>query len=82
MFLTKVAVYFWITSVGLLLLMAVLKATALKGLSSRMLVLNSGFIFLGIPFNLDYNVLFRIIGGMLISIALALIIKAKWRDKK
>lgn len=83
LFLTKVAIYFWIAAITLLIIMLVLKVTAMKNLSTKMLILNAGFIALGIPFKQLhlYNLNF-IVGSLLIVVALILFIKGKWRLHK
>ena len=80
LFLTKIATPFWIAAVSLLTLMAILKLTIMKGLSTNMMILNSGLIIAGIPFkNLQvYKNYFLIVGGSITFIALLLIIKNRF----
>lgn len=80
LFLTKIALPFWIAAATLLLIMVILKLTIMKGLSTNMMIFNSGLIIAGIPFrNLQvYKNYFFIIGGSIAFIVLLLIIKNRF----
>ena len=68
LFLTKVAVPFWIAAVSLLIIMLALNYKKIIHLSNKMLLLNSGLIIAGIPFQQlqKFNYIFWIIGGTLV----------------
>lgn len=72
LFLTKVAVPFWIAAISLLSMMVVLKYKKIIHLSSKMLLFNSGLIIAGIPFQQlqQFNYLFWIAGGILIILSI------------
>ncbi|MEK6904404.1 MAG: hypothetical protein AABW87_02305 [Nanoarchaeota archaeon] len=78
LFLTKVAVPFWIVAV---VLFAVTLAIYLKKkcLSKNIMILNAGFIVAGVPFESlqQYNYLFWIAGSVLILTAIILFIKKR-----
>jgi hypothetical protein len=67
LFLTKVAIPFWIAAISLLLLTSILKYKKLIGISAKMLLFNSGLIIAGVPFQQvqQFNYIFWIIGGVL-----------------
>jgi len=68
LFLTKVAVPFWIFAVSLLIIMLALNYKKIIHLSNKMLLFNSGLIIAGIPFQQlqQFNYIFWIIGGILV----------------
>ena len=67
LFLTKVAVPFWIAAVLLLSIMMILKYKKIIHISDKIILLNSGLIIAGVPFQQlqDFNYIFWIIGGIL-----------------
>ena len=67
-FLTTVAVPFWSAAVFLLLITALLKYKKMICLSNKVLLLNSGLIIAGIPFQSleEFTYLFWITGGTLV----------------
>ena len=67
LFLTKVAVPFWIAAVLLLVIMLALNYKKIIHLSNKMFLFNSGLIIAGVPFSQvqNFNYLFWIIGGVL-----------------
>lgn len=69
LFLTKVAIPFWIAAVLLLVIMLALNYKKIIHLSNKMLLLNSGLIIAGIPFQQlqSFNYIFWIIGGVLVA---------------
>lgn len=70
LFLTKVALPFWIVAIALLALTLVLKQTKMACISKRAIFLNAGFITAGFPFENSFLPLFWIAGGLLIIITL------------
>jgi len=68
LFLTRVAIPFWSVAVVLLITMTLLKYVKMSHLSTKMLILNSGLIIAGVPFQQvqEFNYIFWIIGGTLI----------------
>lgn len=86
LFLTKVAVPFWIAAVSLLTIMLALNYRKIVHLSNKMLLFNSGLIIAGIPFQQlqQFNYIFWIVGGILIILSLGWYIydkSAKMRGK-
>lgn len=81
LFLTKVAVYFWIAAVTLLVITILLKSTLMKGLSSKMLVFNFGLILIGVPFNSvnPFKPYFYLAGGIIALVAIGFFIRGRWR---
>jgi len=87
LFLTKVAIPFWIAAVSLLIIMLALNYKKIIHLSNKMLLFNSGLIIAGIPFQQiqQFNYLFWIAGGILISLSIGWYVydkSAKIRDFK
>ena len=87
LFLTRVAIPFWVAAVSLLIIMLALNYKKIVHLSSKMLLFNSGLIIAGIPFQQvqQFNYLFWIAGGILISFSIGWYIydkSAKMPDKK
>jgi len=68
LFLTKVAIPFWSVAVLLLLLTLLLKYKKNMNFSNKMLLLNSGLIIAGTPFQQvqEFNYIFWITGGVLV----------------
>src|SRR3989338_2033832 len=79
-FLTKVAVPFWIAAVALLAISLVFYFKK-KCISRNLIILNAGVIMAGVPFeNLQsFRVFFWIIGGGLVLLSIILFIKSKRR---
>ena len=69
LFLTKVAVPFWIAAILLLSIMMTLKYKKIIHMSDKVILLNSGLIIAGIPFQQvqQFNYIFWIIGGVLVA---------------
>ena len=67
LFLTKVAVPFWIAAVLLSMIMLALNYKKIIHISNKILLFNSGLIIAGIPFQQiqNFNYIFWIIGGIL-----------------
>ena len=68
LFLTKVAVPFWIAAISLLIIALILKYKKIIKISDKMLLFNSGLIIAGIPFQKlqQFNYVFWIAGGILV----------------
>ena len=83
LFLTKVAVPFWIAAVSLLLvtLFVYLKKRCLSG---KLLVFNSGLVVAGVPFRelQHFSLLFWSVGGALVTLSLILFLKDKISQKR
>lgn len=84
LFLTKVAIPFWIAAASLLIFMIALKYKKIIHLSNKMLLFNSGLIIAGIPFQQlqQFNYLFWIAGGILIIFSIGWYFYDKLRKKK
>ena len=67
LFLTKVAVPFWIAAILLLSITLILKYKKIINFSEKIILFNSGLIIAGIPFQQlqQFNYVFWIIGGTL-----------------
>ena len=67
LFLTKVAIPFWIAAVLFLSIMIILKYKKIIHISDKVILLNSGLIIAGVPFQQvqQFNYIFWIIGGIL-----------------
>jgi len=72
LFLTKVAVPFWIAAFLLLATTIILKYKKLMHLSDKIILLNSGLIIAGTPFQQvqQFNYIFWIVGGILVIFSL------------
>ena len=68
LFLTKVAIPFWIAAISLLMLTLILKYKKRMHISDKTILLNSGLIIAGIPFQQlqQFNYVFWIVGGILV----------------
>lgn len=67
LFLTEVAVPFWIAAFSLLILTIILKYQKIMHFSGKMVLLNSGLVVAGVPFRQvqQFNYIFWIAGGAL-----------------
>ena len=72
LFLTKVAVPFWIGAVLLLVIILALNYKKIIHLSNKMILFNSGLIIAGVPFQQleQFNFIFWITGGVLVVFSL------------
>ena len=79
LFLTKVAVPFWIAAVLLLILTIFLKYKKMMNISDKMILFNSGLIIAGIPFQQlqQFRLIFWMVGGTLVALSVILLIKDK-----
>jgi len=68
LFLTKVAIPFWISALLLLSVTIILNYKKIMKISNKMLLLNSGLIIAGTPFQQvqEFNYIFWITGGVLV----------------
>ena len=68
LFLTKVAIPFWIAALSLLILTIFLKYKKKMHLSDKMMLFNTGLIIAGTPFQQvqQFNYIFWVIGGVLV----------------
>ena len=83
LFLTKVAVPFWIAAVSLLIIMLALNYKKIIHLSNKMLLFNSGLIIAGIPFQQfqSFNYIFWVIGGILVVSSTGWYVYDKFKKK-
>ena len=83
LFLTKVAVPFWIAAFTLLLVTIALYAKK-KCISGKLILFNSGLIIAGVPFKplQSFLALFWVVGGILVFTAIFLFIKDKTKRRK
>ena len=68
LFLTKVAIPFWIAAISLLIMTLILKYKKIISLSDKAILLNSGLIVAGMPFQQlhEFNYVFWIVGGIFV----------------
>lgn len=81
LFLTKVAIPFWTAAVVLLLLMLFLRYKNMFHFSEKMLMLNSGLIIAGIPFQQvqDFSYFFWTVGGILVIFSIGWFLHDKYK---
>ena len=88
LFLTKVAIPFWTAAVLLLSIMMMLKYKKIIHISDKVILLNSGLIIAGIPFQQiqQFNYVFWITGGVLVVFSIGWFVydkikkNDKWKD--
>ena len=82
LFLTKVAVQFWIAAVVLFIITLVFYFK-MKCISKNLIIFNAGIIIAGVPFQQvqKYSLVFWIIGGSLVVLSLFLYLKKKIKKK-
>lgn len=83
LFLTKVAIPFWIIA-SFLFIISLLFYLKSKCISRNLLLFNGGIIIAGVPFNAlkDFLVFFWIVGGTIVLISVVLFIKDKMIKSK
>ena len=83
LFLTTVAVPFWIAAVVLFLITLIFYFTK-KCISHKQIIFNSGLIIAGVPFQSlqRFNLYFWIVGGALVLISAVWFVKDKFFSKK
>ena len=83
LFLTKVAIPFWIAAISLLIITLILKYKKIISLSDKAILLNSGLIVAGVPFQQlqQFNYVFWIIGGVLVVSSIGWYVYGKLEKK-
>lgn len=83
LFLTKVAIPFWIIAFSLLIITIILKYKKIINISDKVVMLNSCLIIAGIPFQQlqQFNYIFWIIGGVLIVLSIGWYFYGKFKKK-
>ena len=83
LFLTKVAIPFWIAATTLLAITIILKYRKIMNISDKVILLNSGLIIAGVPFQQvqRFNYLFWIVGGSLVALSVGWYIYEKVEKK-
>ena len=83
LFLTKLAIPFWIAAFALLLVTLIIYFRK-KCISSRLIIFNSGLIIAGIPFQplQAFSKFFWLIGGLVAVTGIALFIKDKIQKRR
>ena len=83
LFLTKVAIPFWIAAISILGITIFLKYKRIMNFSSKALLFNSGLIIAGVPFQQvqEFNYIFWIIGGILVIFTIGWYIYDKMEKK-
>ena len=83
LFLTKVAVPFWALALALLVTTIILKFGKNMKFSGKIILLNSGLIIAGIPFQEaeKFNYIFWIIGGALIVFSIGWYVYDKFKKE-
>ena len=83
LFLTKVAIPFWIAAISILSITIFLKYKRIMNFSSKALLFNSGLIIAGVPFQQvqEFNYIFWIIGGILVIFTIGWYIYDKMEKK-
>ncbi len=78
LFLTRVAVPFWIAALSLFFISLIFYLKG-KCISKKLIIFNGGVIIAGVPFNAlkDFSVIFWVIGGSIVLLSMALFIKDK-----
>ena len=72
LFLTKVAIPFWIAATFILILTITLTYKKILNISKKVILLNSGLIIAGVPFQAvqQFDYIFWIAGGILITFSI------------
>ncbi|MBI1936397.1 hypothetical protein HYS31_08245 [Candidatus Woesearchaeota archaeon] len=83
LFLTRVAIPFWAIALALLILTIILKFGKNMEFSGKIILLNSGLIIAGIPFQQlqQFNYIFWIVGGVLVVFSIGWYIYEKFIPK-
>ena len=84
LFLTKVAIPFWIAAVLLLILTIFLKYKKMMNISDKMILFNSGLIIAGIPFQQlqQFNYIFWITGAVLVVFSIGLFVYDRFKKNE
>ena len=78
LFLTKVAIPFWIAALTLLFIITIIYFKK-KCISNKLIMFNSGLIIAGIPFSQKFSKLFLVVGGIIAVLGLILFVKERRR---
>lgn len=83
LFLTKVAIPFWIAAISLLAITLFLKYKKIMNLSTKVLLFNSGLIIAGVPFQpvQKFNYAFWIVGSSLVIFTIGWYIYDKFKKR-
>ena len=83
LFLTKVAIPFWIAAISLLAITIILKYRKIMNISEKVILLNSGLIIAGVPFQQvqKFNYIFWIVGGSLVVFSIGWYVYDKVKKK-
>ena len=78
LFLTKVAIPFWIAALALLFIITIIYFKK-KCISNKLIMFNSGLIIAGIPFSQKFSKLFLVVGSIIAVLGLILFVKERRR---
>ena len=78
LFLTKVAIPFWIAALTLLFIITIIYFKK-KCISNKLIMFNSGLIIAGIPFSQKFSKLFLVVGSIIAVLGLILFVKERRR---
>lgn len=83
LFLTKVAIPFWIAAISLLIITIIMRHKKIVNLSNKVILLNSGLIIAGVPFQQvqNFNYIFWITGGILAILSIGWYLYDKMEKK-
>ncbi len=83
LFLTKVAIPFWIAAISILTITLILKYKNIIHMSDKIILFNSGLIIAGIPFQQlqQYNYIFWIVGGFLVVLSIGWFVYDRFKKK-
>lgn len=81
LFLTKVAIPFWIAAVSLLAITIILHFKKIMNISNKVILLNSGLIIAGVPFQQlqQFSYIFWISGGVLVIFSIGWYLYEKFK---
>ena len=84
LFLTRVSIPFWAIALALLILAIILKFGKNMEFSGKIILLNSGLIIAGIPFQQlqRFNYIFWITGGILVVSSIGWYVYGKFKKKR
>ena len=84
LFLTRVAIPFWAVALALLILAIILKFGKNMEFSGKIILLNSGLIIAGIPFQEleQFNYIFWIVGGVFVVFSIGWYFHEKFKLRK
>ena len=84
LFLTKVAIPFWTAAILLLIATIILKYKKIINISDKIILLNSGLIIAGVPFQQlqQFNYIFWITGGTLVVSSIGWYFYERFKKKR